>query len=329
MKIVAYGEIMMRLSPQDYNQVADASTFDACYGGTESNVLVALSHLGNKTSFVSKVPNNPLGEGVRRHLLRHEVGVEHLLMEGSMLGIYFLEQGYGNKPSKVIYHRKNAVVNTILEEDLNYDEIFKDASWFHITGISLAISENSKNVSIRLCKEAKKRNLKVSFDFNYRATLWTLEEARKAFIEIMPYVDVCFGNTYDINNLGIKEETKEQTIERLLKTYNVSYLLNTDRTIIDALTQSLRANLYYLVNNNITTLSTEPERFEVLDRIGGGDAFVAGIIHILNHDFSNLKDALELGLKCDILKHLVRGDVLSLSKNEIEEFANKGKDVIR
>ena len=145
----------------------------------------------------------------------------------------------------------------------------------------------------------------------------------------MPYVDVCFGNTYDINNLGIKEETKEQTIERFLKTYNVSYLLNTDRTIIDALTQSLRANVYYLVNNNITTLSTEPERFEVLDRIGGGDAFVAGIIHILNRDFSNLKDALELGLKCDILKHLVRGDVLSLSKNEIEEFANKGKDVIR
>ena len=194
MKIVAYGEIMMRLTPQDYTQLSESQVFDACYGGTESNVLVALSHLGNKTSYVSKVPDNSLGEGVRRHLLRHEVGVDHLLMGGSMLGIYFLEQGYGNKPSKVIYHRKNAVVNTILEDDLDYDEIFKDASWFHITGISLAISENSKNVSFRLCKEAKKRNVKVSFDFNYRATLWTIEKAYNTFKKIMPYVDVCFGN---------------------------------------------------------------------------------------------------------------------------------------
>ena len=329
MKIVAFGEIMMRLSPQDYIQIEDASTFDACYGGTESNVLVALSHLGNETSFVSKVPNNSLGEGVLRHLLRHGVGVDHLLMDGSMLGIYFLEQGYGNKPSKVIYHRKSAVVNTILEEELNYDEVFENASWFHVTGISLAISKNARNVSLRLCKEAKKRNIKVSFDFNYRATLWSLEEAKVAFEEIMPYVDVCFGNIFDLNNLGIKEENNEKTIECFLKTYNVSYLLHTSRTIIDAMTQALKAHVYFLDNNQIKSLCTDEEKFEVLERIGGGDAFVAGIIHILNNDFNNIKDALALGLKCDILKHLVRGDVLSLRKKEIEEFMNKGKDVIR
>lgn len=329
MKIVAYGEIMMRLSSQDYIQIEDATSFSACYGGTESNVLVALSHLGNETSFVSKVPNNALGEGVLRHLLRHQVGVNHLLMDGSILGIYFLEQGYGNKPSKVIYHRKNSVVNTILENDLNYEEIFKDASWFHITGISLAISENSRKVSLRLCKEAKKRNIKISFDFNYRATLWTLEEARKAFIEILPYVDVCFGNLYDLNNLGINENSKEETIKLFLNKYNISYLLNTNRTIIDALTQSLSANLYYLKNNEVIAIRTEEEKFEVLDRIGGGDAFVAGVIHILNQDYENKQKALDLGLKCDILKHLVRGDVLSLSKREIDEFINTGKDVIR
>lgn len=329
MKIVAYGEIMMRLTPQDYTQLSESQVFDACYGGTESNVLVALSHLGNETSYVSKVPDNSLGEGVRRHLLRHEVGVDNLLMGGSMLGIYFLEQGYGNKPSKVIYHRKNAVVNTILEDDLDYDEIFKDASWFHVTGISLAISENSKNVSLRLCKEAKKRNVKVSFDFNYRATLWTIEEAYNTFKKIMPYVDVCFGNTYDINNMGIKEDTKEKTIEKFLIEYNVSYLLNTDRKIINASTQTLKANIYYLENNQIQFMYTNEERFEVLDRIGGGDAFVAGVIHILNTKFENIKDAITLGLKCDILKHLVRGDVLSLSKKEIEEFMNTNKDVVR
>ena len=145
----------------------------------------------------------------------------------------------------------------------------------------------------------------------------------------MQYVDVCFGNIYDLNNMGIKENSKEETIERFLKEYNVSYLLNTDRKILDALTQSLKANLYYLENNKIQIVSTNEEKFEVLDRIGGGDAFVAGVIHVLNSNFNNINDAILLGLKCDILKHLVRGDVLSLSKKEIEEFMNTGKDVVR
>ena len=207
MKVLAYGEIMLRLSTADYTRLEDTDNFDACYGGTESNVLVALSHLGDETSYISKVPNNALGEGVIRHLRKHNVGLEHLLVGGSTLGIYFLQPGFGSLPSKVIYHRKGAVVNTILEDDLCYDEIFNGVSWFHVTGISLAISENSKKVSIRLCKEAKKRGVKVSFDFNYRATLWTIDEAKVAFNEIMQYVDVCFGNQYDLKNLGIKGDS--------------------------------------------------------------------------------------------------------------------------
>lgn len=330
MKIVAYGEIMMRLSPLENTSLKDATVLDACYGGTESNVLVALSHLGNKTSFVSKVPNNSLGEGVKRHLLRHEVGVEHLILDGAMLGIYFLEPGFGPLPSKVTYHRKNAVVNTLLEDDLNYDEIFKDASWFHVTGISLAISKNSKDVSLRLCKEAKKRNVKVSFDFNYRSTLWTKEEAKEVYKEIMQYVDVCFGNLYDINTfIDINENNELDSINRFLENYNVNYLLNTNRKIINASTQSLKASIYYRNNNKVEVLTTNEETFEVLDRIGGGDAFVAGVIHILNKDYSNIKEAIELGLKCDVLKHFVKGDVLALSKKEIEEFVNVSKDVIR
>ena len=184
-KIVAYGEIMMRLTPENFISLEDANKLDICYGGTDSNVLVALSHLGNKTSYSTKLPDNQLGEAVKRHLLRHEVGIESIIFGGSTLGLYFMEKGYGSRASNVIYHRKGSVINTLNEDEFNYDNVFNGASWFHVTGISLAISEASKAVAIRLCKEAKKRNIIVSFDFNYRSTLWSLEEAKYAYKEIM------------------------------------------------------------------------------------------------------------------------------------------------
>lgn len=320
-KIVAYGEIMMRLTPENLIPLEDSIKMDICYGGTESNVLVALSHLGDETSYLTKLPDNQLGEAVKRHLLRHEVGVKHIVYGGTMLGLYFMEQGFGTRSSSVLYHRKSAVINTLTEDDFDYDEVFEGASWFHVTGISLAISKNSKDVTLRLCKEAKKRNIIVSFDFNYRSTLWGLEEAKETYKDIMQYVDVCFGNLFDLNNF-----MDMNNINEFLQKYNVKYLIHTKRNIIDASTQQLSGHLYAIDNEYHTDETT----FEVLDRIGGGDAFVAGIIHILNQDINNVKDALELGIDLGVLKHLVVGDVLGLSGKEIKAWLNnKNKDVIR
>lgn len=326
-KVVAYGEIMMRLTPENFDSLEDCNKLDLCYGGTESNVLVALAHLGDKTEYLTKLPDNQLGEAVTRHLLRHQVGVGNIVYGGSTLGIYFMEQGYGTRPSSVLYHRKQAVINTLTEDDFNYDAIFDGASWFHVTGISLAISEASKNVSIRLCKEAKKRNITVSFDFNYRATLWTIDEAREVYKEIMEYVDVCFGNAFDLNNfMEINKGTNEESINYFLKEYNVKYLIHTSREIVDANTHALSAHLYSVSK----VIHTDTKRFEVLDRIGGGDAFVAGVIHILNNDIDNIEEALSLGIDLGILKHLVKGDVLGLSNREINKWIkNQNKDVIR
>ena len=322
-KIVAYGEIMMRLTPQNLASLEDANTLDLCYGGTESNVLVALSHLGDETSFLTKLPDNQLGEAVTRHLLRHQVGVSDIVYGGSMLGIYFMEQGFSSRPSSVIYHRKAAVINTLSINDFDYDKVFNGASWFHVTGISLAISEASKLVAIKLCQEAKKRNITVSFDFNYRATLWSLDEAKDAYKEIMEYVDICFGNSFDLTNFM---DISDNSIKTFLKQYNVKYLIHTTRNIIDANTQELSGHLY----SADLELHTEAKGFEVLDRIGGGDAFVAGIIHVLNKDINNLSDALSLGIDLGILKHLVSGDVLGLSGREINKWLNNSKkDVIR
>ena len=320
-KVVAYGEIMMRLTPQNLISLEDANTLDLCYGGTESNVLVALSHLGDETSYLTKLPDNQLGEGVKRHLLRHGVGVNDIIYGGTTLGIYFMEQGFSTRPSSVIYHRKSAVVNTLTEEDFDYDKVFEGASWFHVTGISLAISQNSKDVTLRLCKEAKARNMLVSFDFNYRSTLWAIEEAKAAYKEIMEYVDICFGNLFDLNNFMDIDNIKD-----FLTSYNVKYLIHTKREIIDANSQKLSGHLY----SKDFEHHTLEKSFEVLDRIGGGDAFVAGIIHILNKDINNITEALELGVDLGILKHLVVGDVLGLSGKEINTWlSNRNKDVIR
>ena len=238
-----------------------------------------------------------------------------------------MEKGYGSRASNVIYHRKGSVINTLNEDEFNYDNVFNGASWFHVTGISLAISEASKAVAIRLCKEAKKRNIIVSFDFNYRSTLWSLEEAKYAYKEIMKFVDICFGNAFDLENfMDIKEETVTDGVRHFLEEYNVKYLIHTQRNIIDANTQELSGHLYACDNE----YHTEAKRFEVLDRIGGGDAFVSGIIHVLNDDITMVEKALELGVNLGILKHLVAGDVLGLSFKEINMWlSNQNKDVIR
>lgn len=327
-KVVAYGEIMMRLTPPNNSLLEDTNSLNVCYGGTESNVLVVLSHLKNKTSYLTKLPDNQLGEAVKRHLLRHEVGVSDIVYGGDMLGIYFMEEGFSTRPSSVLYHRKHAAVNTLTVDDFDYEKIFSDASWFHVTGISLAISEASKNVTLRLCEEAKKRNMIVSFDFNYRSTLWTLEEAKAVYKDIMKYVDICFGNAFDLSNfLDIDTTDEKAGIKQFLNQYDVKYLIHTKRNILNANTQELSGHLYSIDNE----CHTEPKSFEVLDRIGGGDAFVAGIIHVLNNDLGNVDEALSLGVNLGILKHLVSGDVLGLSEKEINKWLsnNKNKDVIR
>ena len=325
-KITAFGEIMMRITPKDNMLIEDTDQFETYYGGTESNTLVTLSSLGNKTTYITKIPNDSLGKGVMRHLRKHNVGLEGVILGGDSLGLYFMEQGFGQRPSKVIYHRKGSSVNTLKLAELDIDKIFENANWFHVTGISLGISEHAKELAIELVKIAKERKMIVSFDFNYRSKLWTIESAREAYKEIMPYVDVCFGNIFDLNNLLlIKEEDDNKTINKLLSMYNIKYLINTKREIINSNSHSISAHAY----TKETNYQTEKYSFEILDRIGAGDAFVAGVVHVLNQDINDIDNALKFGVKCDILKHFVKGDVLSITKEEVENFKLEGQDVIR
>ena len=200
-KIVAFGEIMLRLTPPDYTTISQARNFVANYGGGEANVLVSLSHLGHQTEFLTKLPDNQLGDSAVKHLMGHGVETNHVVRGSSNIGMYFVETGFGGRPSKVLYNRKHSAITRIEEDEVAFDEIFKDATWFHLSGITLALGDNVRNVAFKCLEYCEKYGVTVSFDFNYRSKLWTIDEARPHFKKVIPFVDVLFANHFDLNTI--------------------------------------------------------------------------------------------------------------------------------
>lgn len=325
-KIITFGEIMLRLTPPNYNKIDQTQTFVANYGGGEANVAVALSHFGHSnTYFMSKLPPNQLGDSAIQHLRGHGVDTRYVVRGSSILGIYFLETGYGGRPSKVIYNRKHSAITRIQNEEFDFDEIFHDATWFHLSGISLALGPRVRTVALEALKYCKKYGVKVSFDFNYRAKLWTVEEAIPCYKEVMQYVDVVFASFFDCNTIlgipvdeGITDQKymRENVFRKMIDIYDVKYVFGTDRTIYSATENSLAG---YLVSKD-RAFYTDPIRFMIYDRIGGGDAFASGVIHGLLNDFENIEYALKFGLSTSVLKHTIYGDVAIFKVEDVEEY---------
>lgn len=326
-KIVAFGEIMLRLTPPDYTTIAQARNFIANYGGGEANVLVSLSHLGHNTEFVTKLPDNQLGDSAIKHLKSHGVETDNIVRGGSNLGMYFVETGFGGRPSKVLYNRRYSSVTTIEPDEIDYDKVFANATWFHLSGITLALGNHVRNVAFKCLEYAEKYNVKVSFDFNYRSKLWnSIEEARPYFKKVIPYVDVLFANHFDIQEIlevsldNACEDIITKKIElskKLISQTKISYIFGTDRVVHTASDNSLSS---YCVGRNDEYKSEGPIRFSIYDRIGGGDAFASGVIHGLIKDYKNIEHALKFGLATSILEHTLYGDVSTLSESEVEEF---------
>lgn len=326
-KIVTFGEIMLRLSTPDYQTINQTTSYIANYGGGEANVAVSLAHMGHKTSFVTKLPPNQLGDGAIEHLRKNGVDTSHIVRGSDTLGIYFLESGFGGRSSKVIYNRKNSAITTIKLSEVDLEKIFDNASWFHVSGISLALNKNVADFAIECAKYCSEHNIKVSFDFNYRQKLWTIEESKKVYKAMMPYVDVVFSSFFDCNtileipttngqdNLPLNIKRRD-VFKRTLEKYNLSYIFGTDRTVHSASENSLSA---YAYSKNKEELA-DPIRFMIYDRIGGGDAFASGIIHGLLRDFDDPGYALKFGLSTSVLKHTLYGDACVLSVNDIENF---------
>ena len=325
-KIVAFGEIMLRLTPPDYTTIAQARNFIANYGGGEANVLVSLSHLGHNTEFLTKLPDNQLGDSAIKHLKSHGVNTSHVVRGSSNIGMYFVETGFGGRPSKVLYNRKHSAITRIESSEINFDEIFKDATWFHLSGISLALGSKVRTVAYKCLEYCKKNGVKVSFDFNYRSKLWSVEEARPHFKKVIPFVDVLFANHFDLNTIleipleNDDIDTQSKKIElskKLIANSRVSYVFGTDRTVHTASDNSLSS---FCICKNGEYKSEGPIRFMIYDRIGGGDAFASGVIHGLIKNFDDPEYALKFGLATSVLAHTLYGDVSTLSENEVHEF---------
>jgi 2-dehydro-3-deoxygluconokinase len=333
-KVVTLGEIMLRLSTQAGERLSQANQLNMHYGGGEANVGVSLSHFGYDVYAVSKIPNNPLGVGVKRHLQSHGVHTDYLVTGGERLGTYYLETGIGERSAKVTYDRKYSSFSKLLVEELDFDEIFTDAVLFHLSGITPALSANLQEVALLALQKAKEHGVMTSFDCNYRASLWSHEEAAKSFKTLLPYVDICFCGELDaIYLLGIEKASETFTRKKKLVFYyekikemypNIQYLSSTFRDVYSASNNDLQGTLF--VDGRLY-LSKKHRIHPIVDRVGGGDAFAAGILFGVLNQFPP-QDSVSFATGASALKHTVHGDCNAFTSEEVFQFLENGSGKI-
>ena len=325
-KVVTMGEIMLRLSPENNLRFVQANKFDVVYGGGEANVAVSLANYGLDAYFVSKLPNNPIGQSAINSLRNFGVKTDYVARGGDRVGIYFLEHGASMRASQVVYDRANSSIATATSNDFDFDQIFKDADWFHFSGITPALSENMAKITEEALIAAKKHNVTVSVDLNYRKKLWTPEQAQACMTKLMKYVDVCIGNEEDAEKvLGFKPGKTDVTrgeleldgyksiFKQMKETFDFKYVVSTLRESHSASDNGWSAIIY----DGNEFYHSKKYDIRIIDRVGGGDSFSGGLIYglIMGYDF---KHALEFAVGASALKHIIFGDVNLVSVNEVE-----------
>ena len=331
-KVVTMGEIMLRLSTPGNERFIQADEFDVCYGGGEANVAVSLANYGYDTQFVTAVPDNPIGACAVAALRKHNVGTDFIAKSGERLGIYFLETGSAMRASNVVYDRAHSSISTASVDEFDFDAIFKDADWFHFTGITPAVSDAAIELTEAALKAAKKAGVTVSVDLNFRKKLWSSEKAQKVMTNLMQYVDVCIGNEEDAEKvLGFKaKETDVIKGELNLAGYEDVFNQMADKFGFKYIISSLRQS-YSASNNGWSACIMDGKTREfyhsrtysvtpIVDRVGGGDSFAAGVICGLL-DGKDMKQALEFGVAASALKHTIPGDFNLVTRAEVDNLA--------
>jgi len=332
MKAVTLGEIMLRLSTQGYNRFVQSDSFDINYGGGEANVAVSLARYGIDSYFVTKLPVHEIGEAAVSSLRKYGVSTDFIVRGGDRIGIYFLETGASQRASKVIYDRAGSSVTTLTSGELDWNEVFRDAQWFHWTGITPALGKNLQDVIKTACEAAKKNNVTISADLNYRAKLWTTREAQSVMIPLMDFVDVCIANEEDAEkSLGLKAgftniesgELDEKGYFNLAKELKSKFNFKTVAiTLRESFSASRNGWSALLLDDKDCKEPYRSRRYDiqVVDRVGGGDAFAGGLIYGLLTK-NNTRDALEFAVAASCLKHSIPGDFNLVSINEVEKLA--------
>ena len=328
-KIVTFGEIMLRLAPEGYYRFVQAETFGATFGGGEANVAVSLANFGMDAAFVTKLPKHDIGQAAVNSLRKFGVDTSKITRGGDRVGIYFLEKGASQRPSKVVYDRAGSAIATADKADFDWDAIFEGVDWFHFTGITPALGDGVAEICLEACKAAKARDITISCDLNYRKNLWSREKAGQVMAGLMTYVDVCIANEEDASDVfGIKAANTDVTTgkvnhegykdvaKQLADRFGFKKVAITLRGSISANDNNWAAMLYdgdnYYFSKNYL--------IHIVDRVGGGDSFGAGLIYsqLMGYD---PQASIEFAVAASCLKHSIEGDFNMVSVDEVTKLA--------
>jgi len=330
-KYITFGEIMLRLRPPNWERFFQSPLLEATFGGGEANVAVGLARFGLNVAYVSVIPNNAIGDACVRELKRQGVDTSLIVRKGNRLGVYFLEAGANQRPSKVIYDRSHSAIAEARPGDISWDKVFDGVSWFHITGITPAISLSASELSLEAVKKAREKGITVSCDLNFRKKLWEYGKSAPGVMgELVKYTDIVTGNEEDCQkSLGVKVEVdvesgKLQTekyrelTDRVLGSYpNIKKIAITLRESYSANNNGWSA---VLNNRGEFLISKKYEIHNIIDRVGGGDAFASGLIYGIN-DLHSDREALEFAVAASCLMHSIPGDLPLLSVEEVKSLA--------
>ncbi|MBO4734321.1 MAG: sugar kinase [Clostridia bacterium] len=328
-RVITFGEIMLRLNPAGYLRFVQADSFDASYAGGEANVAVSLANYGLDAAFVTKVPAHEIGQCAVNTLRRYGVDTSFMVRGGDRLGIYFLEKGASQRPSKVIYDRANSAIALASKNDFDWDAIFKGVDWFHFTGITPALGGELPEICLAACKAAKANGVKISCDLNYRKKLWSTEKAREVMSELIRYVDVCIANEEDAKDVfGIEAEGTDidkgkinqegyiSVARQICEKFGCEKVAITLRGSISANDNDWAAMLY----SGGKAYFSPTYRIHIVDRVGGGDSFGGGLIYSLLNGKSE-QDTINFAVAASCLKHTVEQDFNMVSVAEVENLA--------
>ncbi|MBC3757405.1 sugar kinase [Hyunsoonleella sp. SJ7] len=335
-RVVTFGEIMLRLAPQGFLRFSQANNFDAIYGGGESNVAVSLANYGVDVDFVTRLPKNDIGECAMMEMRKRGVGVDKIVWGGDRLGIYFLETGAVSRGSKVVYDRAHSAMSEIESGMVDWDEVFDGAEWFHWTGITPAISQGSADVCLEAVKAASAKGLTISTDLNYRQKLWKYcDNAHREVVmtELTSYCDIILGNEEDAEkHFNIKPEGLDITTQgeqvkgdaflsvcdQMMKKFpRAKKVITTLRGSISASHNTWAGVLY----DGKTLFQTRQYQItDIVDRVGGGDSFMGGLIYGLLKYPEDDQNALDFAVAASCLKHTIKGDANLVTVSEVEKL---------
>ena len=328
-KVITFGEIMLRLAPEGYYRFVQADTFGATYGGGEADVAVSLANYGFDAKFVTKLPAHEIGQAAVNSLRKYGVDTSYITRGGDRVGIYFLEKGASQRPSKVIYDRAGSSIATATKEDFNWKEIFDGAEWFHFTGITPALNDEVAAICLEACKAAKENGVTISCDLNYRNKLWSKEKAGEVMGELCKYVDVCIANeedaadvfgihaaNTDVTTGTVNHEGYKDVAKQLADRFGFSKVAITLRESISANDNNWSAMLY----DGNDYFFSKKYKMHIVDRVGGGDSFGGGLIAASLNGFDS-QATIEFAVAASCLKHSIEGDMNLVSMDEVLKLA--------